>query len=969
MKNKIKVLLSCLMATLTIGAFTACGGSKKDDDSVTSEAPVTSEQPGASEEPGVSEEPETSEKPDIAEVFTVSFGGAAEAQEVVEGQKAQKPADPANYEEDGYAYTFDNWYEVGSETAYDFDTEVTGNLTLEARFTKTAIEYTVTFTHPRTGMILAAPITYTVENMGEIEFPAVPEELAMEGYTVAWNKTAADVTLGGLDVNPEWTAIEYTISFVNMQGMQVVEPITFTVETKDSVEFPVAPSAGEGWTASWDKTAADLTLADTTVMYVATMNVYTITFVNRAGMQVAEPITFTVETKDSVEFPVAPDAGEGWQGGWSISESELTLEDTTVVYVASMIEYTISFTHPKTGMILAAPIKYTVETMGEIEFPAVPEELAMEGYTVAWDKTEADVVLGDMNVVPVWTANTYKITYDANGGSVETETQDVKYGEEYTLATPTAGKFYQSFLGWVDEDGNPFESGAAWSVLSDMTLTAKYSNVITFDSMTDVPSYFQNGGRASLSIVEDNGGKVLQATSENNDQGNVRIKMTMDDLAKFFEDEKVQYLAFDLKLPAGATTPVSSIMYQSADQTSWTSYETGDPGKAGSQFDTTPTDAYKSYYLPRSVYEAWVANGKTEGRILNVQAGITQGASYWVDNFRPVTAEEYQADLFSFETGSLRNMTTEIGYCTPNYNQFHLRITGVDASKSHFTNEIVSEGMRAISFTKTSGESVIMFNHNTDTEIELAMRNAGYVAFDLYVPEGSDAKIVKNGFAWYGALKQGWNTIYEQVDATNNEIIRFTDSTASTYVMDNLRLLTEAEYNAAKFGFEAGGVIRDALGSDTTNGGYAYYYAGWDKANNKGSIQLNEGTGANDVATLSNVRFATENTHGGDYALAFDKKAGYMSLHMSSESTMYAALKNGFTFWIYSTTELNGESDIQIINGLNGKLNGGNGVTIPANTWTQVTVSAEDIHSGGRFLILQGATEGTIYLDDLQPLA
>ncbi|MBQ3020136.1 MAG: hypothetical protein IJD77_06095, partial [Clostridia bacterium] len=209
--------------------------------------------------------------------------------------------------------------------------------------------------------------------------------------------------------------------------------------------------------------------------------------------------------------------------------------------------------------------------------------------------------------------------------------------------------------------------------------------------------------------------------------------------------------------------------------------------------------------------------------------------------------------------------------------------------------------------------------------------------------------------------------IYEQVDATNNEIIRFTDTTASTYVIDNFRLLTEAEYNAAKFGFEAGGVIRDNAKDDTTNG-YAYYYAGWDKANNKASIQINEGSGAGDVATLSNVRFAMENVHGGDYSLAFDKKSGYLSLHMSSESTMYAALKNGFTFWIYSTVEMNGESEIQFINGVNGKFNGGSGVIIPANTWTQVTVSAEDIHATGRFLIMQGATEGTIYLDDFQPL-
>ncbi|MBP3422404.1 MAG: Ig-like domain-containing protein, partial [Clostridia bacterium] len=393
----------------------------------------------------------------------------------------------------------------------------------------------------------------------------------------------------------------------------------------------------------------------------------------------------------------------------------------------------------------------------------------------------------------------------------------------------------------VDENGT-----LTWVKNGTATITAEFagikqtceviSGVVDFND-GKLPSYIQNGGRASLAVVDGNGGKVLQATSENNNQGNVRIMMPLTYLGAFFEDESVEYLAFDLKLPEGATTPVSSIMYHNLDQTNYTSYES-------TSFDATPTDAAKGYYLPRSVYEAWVANGKTEGRFLNVQAGITQGASYWIDNIRAVTEVDYTADLYSFETGSLRkNMDDGPGFCQPNYNQFHFKITGADASTAMFTNEIVSDGMRAIQFTKKAGESIIMFNGSSDPLMETEMREAGYVSFDLYVPEGSDAKIKHHNQAWYGALKQGWNTIYEKVDATNNELIRFVDTTASTYVIDNFRLLNEDEYNKAKFGFEAGGVIRDNNSNDaTTNGGWAYYYAGWDKANNKASIQINEGT-------------------------------------------------------------------------------------------------------------------------------
>ena len=823
-----------------------------------------------------------------------------------------------------------------------------------------AAEYTVTFVADG---VTVDTVTYT-EGAESITEPEVP---AKEHYTGAWEAYTLD---GNVTVNAVYTLTEYTVTFVADGETVAVE--NYTIEDTEITE-PTAP-AKDHYTVGWE--TYELTGGNVTVNAVYTAIEYTLSFTHpRTGMPVAAPMTYTIENMSEIVFPEVPVdlAMDGYTVAWNKQAADVTIGGFDVNPIWTAIEYQVRFVHPKTGMDILEPITYTVETMGEVQFPEVPEGYQMEGYTVGWDKTVDDVALGGLVVsltAPV--ANTYTITYNANGGTFAddsgTATQDVVFGGGYELAAaPKAAKIYQSFLGWEDEDGKLFVAGETWDIANDVILTAKYVNAITFDSMTEVPSYFQNGGRATLSVVDGNGGKVLQATSENNDQGNVRIMMTIADLAKFFEDESVQYMAFDLKLPEGAATPVSSIMYQSADQTSWTSYESGDPAKSGSQFDTTPTDAYKSYYLPRSIYEAWVANEKTEARILNVQAGITQGASYWVDNFRPVTETEYTADLFSFETGSLRkNMDDGPGFCTPNYNQFHFKITGADASTAKFTNEIVSDGMRAIQFTKKAGESVIMFNGNSDPSMEVGMREAGYVSFDLYVPEGSDAKIKHHNQAWYGALKQGWNTIYEKVDATNNELIRFVDTTASTYVIDNFRLLTEDEYNAARFGFEAGGVLRDNNANDDTVSGWTYYYAGWDKANNKASIQVTEGSS---LAVLSNVRFATEQVHSGDYSLAFDKKAGWMDLKMASDSEMYALLKDGFTFWIYSTTALNGTSSTQIVNGYEGKLHGGEGIDIEANTWTQITITADDIKGESRFLTLTGSTEGTIYLDDFQPLS
>ena len=802
-------------------------------------------------------------------------------------------------------------------------------------------------------------VTYTSgdESISEPEVPA------KEGYDGAWEEYVLN---GDLTINAVYTLKQYTVTF--LVNNESYAERTYTVENTQ-IDEPSVPTK-DHYTGAWE--SYTLTKGDVTVNAVYTAIPYTLTFtLENSNEAIADSITYSAENIDEIVLPALPTnlEREGYTVAWNKTVEEITLGGCNLYPVWTAIEYQVRFVDLQ-GEDLLAPIVYTIENMSGVTFPEIPESVKIEGYTVTWDKTVDELELGGLVVsLAAPTPNSYSVSFLANGGEFvngeETHTESVIFDSDYEFAVvPTPAKIYQSFIGWVDEDGEPFDISGVWTVARDVTLKATYVNAVTFDSMTEVPSFIKSGGRSTLSIVDGNGGKVLQATSENNEQGNVRIMMTLADMAKFFEDSDVKYLAFDIKLPENATTPVSSIMYHNLDQTNYTSYETGDPSKSGSQFDTTPTDAYKTYYMPRSVYEAWTTNGKTEGRFLNVQAGITLGASYWIDNIRPVTEDERTADLYSFETGSLRNMTSEIGYCEPNYNQFHFKLTNVDASTAKFTNDIVSDGMRAIQFTKKSGETVMMFN-STDTSIKLAMREAEYIAFDLYVPEGSDLKVKHHNQAWYGALKQGWNTVYERVHETDLNIIRFIDSTASTYVIDNLRLLTEDEYNKAMLGFEAGGVLRDSNANDATVAGWTYYYAGWDKANNKASIQVTEGSS---LDVLSNVRFATDIKHSGDYSLAFDKKAGWMDLKMMSDSKAYALLSEGFTFWIYSTTALNGTSANQIANGYEGKLNGGVGINVEANTWTKITITADDIKGASRFLTLTGSTEGTIYIDDIEPL-
>lgn len=259
-KVKLLAILACLVMGFSVSAA-ACGSNDNGSSNNTA-----SEQPS---DTGV-ETPETYSVTFVVDGETVeTCYYTAETPEIVE---------PAVPEKAGYTAAWEA-YELTS-----------GNITVNAVYT--AIEYTVTFV----GLEGVEPITFTVETMADVKFPELTQE---DGYDIRWDKTEADLTLGDLTVNYVKEIKTYTVTFVGVDG---VEPITYTATDIESVVFPAAPAV-EGYTVSWDKSEADLTLADLTVTYVKVAIEYTITFV---GVEGVAPITFTVETLGELVIPDAP---------------------------------------------------------------------------------------------------------------------------------------------------------------------------------------------------------------------------------------------------------------------------------------------------------------------------------------------------------------------------------------------------------------------------------------------------------------------------------------------------------------------------------------------------------------------------------------------------------------------------------------------------------------------------------------
>ena len=290
----------------------------------------------------------------VTEEYTVTFnayGGfpTPDEQHVKSGEKAVLPVEPTLK-----GYTFAFWYlgeDEQNATAYDFDTPVTENITLTAKWNIN--KYTVTF---NTDGGTPVPPAQEVEYGLTATKPADP---TLKGYTFAFWYLGED----------EQNATAYDFD------TPVTENITLT--------------------AKWN------------------INKYTVTFNTDGGT------------------PVPP---------------------------AQEVEYGLTATEP------AAPEKtgYTFDGwyLGEAEEP------------FSFDTA----ITSDITLTAKWKLNTYTVTFDPNGGSVDPTSKTVTFGEPYgELPVPTRKGY--TFDGWYTEaeDGTVVTADTTVTATTDHTLYAHWT--------------------------------------------------------------------------------------------------------------------------------------------------------------------------------------------------------------------------------------------------------------------------------------------------------------------------------------------------------------------------------------------------------------------------------------------------------------------------------------------------------------
>ena len=475
----------------------------------------------------------------VTEEYTVTFnayGGfpMPDEQHVKSGEKAVLPAEPTLK-----GHTFAFWYLGDDEqnaTAYDFNTPVTENITLTAKWNIN--KYTVTFNSYGGSKVDPQVVEYGL-------YAQEPEEPTLKGFTFAYWYLDDENEAYDFDTTPiteditltaKWEINKFKVTFDTdggepipddqfvEWGLFVEEPTTEPTKTgytfdgwylgDERYDFSAAVEQNITLTAKWEAKKAnvhlmifksgDLSTPIVNVPY-ATDKLAGDT-IDLAEIDLSSYLDFDFEIDggwyDDGLFNLYKKYVNGEQENKPAALTELQIngnwqnlklivtELVPVVYFDSLESLTAyQNDHSKTEGILHTTKARLGSALPTTDAPTATRD----GYTFTFWSREGQLgtdvtgqtVNGWTNLVANWKANTYTVKFAPNGGEGTMADQNFTYDVEQALTANAFTRTGYTFTGWKD-DGNTYTDGQKVK-----NLTAEPDGTVTlyaqWEARTDTP--------------------------------------------------------------------------------------------------------------------------------------------------------------------------------------------------------------------------------------------------------------------------------------------------------------------------------------------------------------------------------------------------------------------------------------------------------------------------------------------------
>lgn len=375
-------------------------------------------------------------------------------------------------------YTFKGWYTAktgGTKITSSSTVSITADTTLYAQWT--ANTYTVTFnanggTTPTASMSVTYASTYgTLPTPTRTGYTFAGWFTAASGGTSVASGTTVSIT-ANQTLYAHWTANTYTVTF-DKNGGNAPSTASKTV-TYDGTYGTLATCTRTGYTFAGWYTAADggtQVTSGTTVGITAnqtlyahwTANTYTVTY-DPCGSELfpatVEPAT-QEKTYDSTygAMPTPQRSQHGFDGWYTAEEGGSKVVSSTQVKTAgdhtlyaNWIENALTLTFDANGGVCGEDSRTLTagDPYGTLPTPTRTGHTFAGWYTDPEDGSSVSsetLITEDTTIYAHWTANSYTVSFNANGGTTPTASKSVTYGSAYGTL-PEATRSGYAFLGW-----------------------------------------------------------------------------------------------------------------------------------------------------------------------------------------------------------------------------------------------------------------------------------------------------------------------------------------------------------------------------------------------------------------------------------------------------------------------------------------------------------------------------------------
>ena len=417
--------------------------------------------------------PEPNVTPAVVTYAYGALGGTYATQIVQAGEKAIEPDVPSRQ-----GYQFTDWYL--DDTKYDFDTAVTGDMTLTAKWT--ANSYTIAF--DTNGGSDIDPIT---QDYGTVI--TAPEAPTREGYTfTGWDREIpTTMPAENMTVTAQWKINRYTITFDTAGGSEIA-PITQDYGT--AITAPADPTR-EGYTfIGWDMEIPTTMPAENITLKARWKDIEKptgeIIIGTNKWREFLNKLTFGLFFKDTQEVTINASDNSGTVFvSYLVTNRDLSEEELgSLVYraydepfliepngeyivYAMLVDESMNITYLRSDRITLDNIRPVI---GGIE----------NGKTYC----EAQTVTIDEKYIDTVTVNGTTVTLDENGGF----TLSPADGEQKIIVTDKAGNTAEMTV--TINDGHTF---GEWASNGDGT----HSRECTVDGCKGVETMACSGGKAT----------------------------------------------------------------------------------------------------------------------------------------------------------------------------------------------------------------------------------------------------------------------------------------------------------------------------------------------------------------------------------------------------------------------------------------------------------------------------------------